>query len=108
MSSFLVEFTDEDFQSDVLHANGTVLVDFWAAWCGPCRLMAPLMVWASETYRESLVIGKIQADNNPKTFDAFKIHGIPTIILFRGGEVIARHEGSIDKSKLTVFLDEHL
>ena len=104
----VADFTDAGFTSDVLQAPGTVLVDFWAPWCGPCRLMAPLMDWAADTYGERLKVGKLEVDGNPSTRDAYEVQGIPTLILYRGGEVVARHEGAIAKLQLQAFLDANL
>ena len=108
MAPSVVDFTDAGFETEVLKASGTVLVDFWAPWCGPCRLIAPLMTWAAETYSDQLRVGKIEVDGNPATRDAYQVQGIPTLILFRDGELVARHEGAIAKPQLQAFLDANL
>lgn len=100
--------TDANFDAEVMAHPGLVLVDVWATWCGPCRLMAPMMDWAAETYAGKLSVGKLEVDGNPQTRDAFQVQGIPTLILFRDGKEVARQEGAIAKPQLQAFLDAHL
>jgi thioredoxin 1 len=104
----VLELTDANFQAEVLEAPGSVLVDVWATWCGPCRLMAPLMDWAAAEYGERLKVGKLEADPNPVSRDAHKVQGLPALILFRDGVEVARHEGAMAKPQLQTFLDAHL
>ncbi|MCP9807854.1 thiol reductase thioredoxin [Cyanobium sp. HWJ4-Hawea] len=104
----VAEFNDANFQAEVLEASGTVLVDVWATWCGPCRLMAPLMDWAAKEYDGRLKVGKLEADGNPTSRDGQKIQGLPTLILFKEGAEVARHEGAMAKPQLGAFLDAHL
>ncbi len=102
------DVTDGEFEGAVLRAELPVLVDFWAPWCGPCRLVAPLMDWAAKTYESRLTVVKMEVDGNPVTRDQYKLQGIPSLLVFRGGEVVARHEGALSQKQLQTFLDDHL
>lgn len=104
----VAELTDASFPAEVLQADTTVLVDVWAPWCGPCRLMAPLMDWAAAEYTGRLKVVKLEADPNPASRDRLGIQGLPTLILFKGGEEVARYEGAMAKPQLQAFLDSHL
>ena len=100
--------SDANFQAEVMEYSGLVLVDVWATWCGPCRLMAPLMDWAASTYGDGLKVGKLEADPNPTSRDALQVQGVPAVVLFRNGQELARHEGAMAQPQLKAFLDAHL
>ncbi|MFM8259191.1 MAG: thioredoxin family protein [Vulcanococcus sp.] len=104
----VAQLSDATFEAEVLEADTPVLVDVWAAWCGPCRLMAPMMDWAAAEYAGRLAVGKLEADGNPLSRDGLQIQGLPALILFRNGEEVARHEGAMAKPQLQAFVDAHL
>ena len=107
-SAVVLDVTDSSFTVEVIESELPVLVDVWASWCGPCRLMAPLMGWAAETYGGRLKVTKLEADSNPNNRDHYRIQGLPTLLLLRSGQEIARHEGAMAKPQLMAFLDAHL
>lgn len=108
MGSAVVSVTDTNFETEVLNASQPVLAYFWANWCGPCRLVSPSVDWAAQTYSDRLKVVKVEVDPNPHTVAKYKVQGIPTLILFQNGEVLAFHEGAIAKPKLTELLEKHL
>ncbi|SVA17100.1 uncharacterized protein METZ01_LOCUS69954 [marine metagenome] len=109
MSSEKVQtFTDENFDSTVVEAEGPVLVDFWAEWCGPCRQMAPAVEALASDYDGKVTVGKLNVDEHPNVAQRFSIRGIPTLLLFNGGEVVDQLVGVADDSKLKSMLDKHI
>ena len=108
MSDLIKHVSDVSFDKDVLQSDKPVLVDFWAEWCGPCKMFAPVLDDVAKTYEEKLTIAKLDIDANPATPGKYGIRGIPTVILYKGGQVHAQKVGALTKSQLTAFLDSHL
>jgi len=100
--------SDATFEQDVVKADGAVLIDYWAEWCGPCKMIAPVLEEISKEYDGRLQIAKMNVDENQETPAKFGIRGIPTLMLFKNGAVVATKVGALSKSQLTAFLDSHL
>lgn len=108
MSNAIVSLTEANFDSTLAETNKAVLVDFWADWCGPCKMIAPILEEIVEEYSEQLIIAKLNVDQNPSISPKFGIRGIPTLLLFKEGKVIATQVGALSKLQLKTFLDNHL
>jgi thioredoxin 1 len=108
MSDNVKHITDATFDSDVLKAGTPVLVDYWAEWCGPCKMIAPILEDVAKDYAGRLTVAKIDIDSNPDAPAKYGIRGIPTLILFKSGQVAAQKVGALSKSQLTAFIDSHL
>ena len=108
MSEHIIHVTDGTFKSEVLDATVPTLVDFWAEWCGPCKMIAPILEDVAKDYAGKLRIAKLNIDDNPKTPGEFGIRGIPTLLLFKGGVMEAQKVGALSKSQLTAFIDNNL
>ncbi len=108
MSDAIVQVTDATFQNEVLESELPVLVDYWAEWCGPCKMIAPILDALADEYAGKLKIGKINIDDNPDTPAHFGVRGIPTLMLFKDGDMVATKVGALSKSQLAAFLDSHL
>jgi thioredoxin 1 len=108
LSDKIVYVTDDSFDAEVLQASEPVLVDFWADWCGPCKMIAPILDEIANEYGGRLKVAKLNIDENPNTPPKFGIRGIPTLLIFKGGEVDGTKVGAANKSQLTAFIDEYL
>ncbi len=109
MSSELIKhITDDSFADDDLQSDKPVLVDYWAEWCGPCKMIAPILDEAAAQYGDKLQIAKMNVDENREIPAKFGIRGIPTLMLFKGGQLAATKVGALSKAQLTAFLDGHL
>ena len=95
-----IKTTDGDFSTDVLQAEKPVLVDFWAEWCGPCKAIGPALEELSDTHGDAISIVKLNIDENPLTPQQYNVRGIPTLLIFKGGEVVAEKVGAVPKSQL--------
>lgn len=100
--------SDASFEADVLKASGPVLVDYWAEWCGPCKMIAPVLDEIADTYDGKLTITKLNIDENQETPAKHGVRGIPTLMLFKDGEVAATKVGALSKSQLAAFLDANI
>ena len=108
MSGNIVHITDVTFENEVLEASVPVLVDYWADWCGPCKMIAPILGEIAAEYTGKIKIAKLNIDQNPATPPKYGIRGIPTLMLFKNGDVSATKVGALSKSQLTAFIDSNL
>lgn len=108
MSEKIVHVTDDSFENEVLQSSAPVLVDYWAEWCGPCKMIAPVLDEIASEYDGKVKIAKLNIDDNPNTPPRYGIRGIPTLMLFKDGEVEATKVGAVSKSQLTAFIDSNL
>ena len=108
MSDNIVSVSDSTFEDEVLKSDVPVLVDYWAEWCGPCKMIHPVLEEIADDYEGKLKIAKLNIDENQQTPPRFNIRGIPTLMLFKNGDVDATKVGALSKSQLTAFLDSNL
>jgi len=108
MSDAIVQVSDASFEEDVLKAQGPVLVDFWAAWCGPCKMIAPVLDELATEYAGKIKITKMDVDANKETPAKFGIRGIPTLIIFKDGEKVGEKVGALSKAQLKEFVDSQV
>ena len=108
MSEHIHYVTDDTFESEVLKSEQPVLVDYWAEWCGPCKMIAPILDDVAKEYKGKLKVAKLNIDENQETPAKYGIRGIPTLMLFKGGNIEATKVGALSKSQLAAFIDSHL
>ncbi|MGD8346101.1 MAG: thioredoxin TrxA [Lysobacterales bacterium] len=106
MSDNIIHVTDGSFDDEVLGAEGPVLVDYWAEWCGPCKMIAPIIDEIANEYGDKLKVAKMDIDSNPSTPQQYNIRGIPTLMIFRDGKVQAMKVGALTKGQLKSFVEE--
>jgi len=106
--SEVVKITDDSFEADVLKSDVPVLVDYWAEWCGPCKMIAPVLDEIASQYGDKIKVAKLNIDENPGTPPKFGIRGIPTLMLFKGGNVEATKVGAVSKSQLSAFIEGNI
>ena len=108
MSENIQEVSDQTFERDVLQSDKPVLVDYWAEWCGPCKAIHPILEEIAADYADRVKVAKLNIDENPDTPPRYGIRGIPTLMLFKGGNVEATKVGALSKSQLTAFIDSNV
>lgn len=108
MSENIVHVSQTSFDEDVLHADRPVLVDYWAEWCGPCKMIAPILDEIAQEYGDRVKVCKVNVDENQAAAERYGIRGIPTLMLFKNGDVEATKVGALSKSQLAAFLDSHI
>lgn len=108
MSDNIIHVSDDSFEQEVLQSDKPVLIDYWAEWCGPCKMIAPVLAELADEYADKVQIAKLNIDDNPATPPKYGIRGIPTLMLFKNGEVEATKVGAVSKAQLAAFLDENI
>ena len=108
MSDNIIHVSDDSCEQEVLQSEMPVLIDYWAEWCGPCKMIAPVLDEVASEYADKVRVAKLNIDENPATPPKYGIRGIPTLMLFKNGEVEATKVGAVSKAQLTAFLDENI
>jgi thioredoxin 1 len=104
----IINITNENFESEVLKSDKPVLVDFWAEWCGPCKMIAPILEQIAEEYKDRLTLAKLDVEENQNIAMQYAVRSIPTLMLFKGGDVQVQHVGMLSKEQLGQLLEENL
>jgi thioredoxin 1 len=107
MSQATKTVTDQTFETEVLKSSQLVLVDYWAEWCGPCKMIGPIVEESARQYADRVTVAKLNIDENPETPTRYHVRGIPTLMLFKDGQPVATHVGSLSKGQLEAFIDAH-
>jgi thioredoxin 1 len=107
MSEAVTTVTDQTFEAEVLQSSKPVLVDYWAEWCGPCRMISPIVEESATQYADRLTVAKLNIDENAATATRYHVRSIPTLMLFKNGQPVATHVGSLSRGQLQAFLDAH-
>ncbi|OGT79751.1 MAG: thioredoxin [Gammaproteobacteria bacterium RIFCSPLOWO2_02_FULL_52_10] len=105
MSESIIHVTDSSFEDEVLSSDKPVIVDYWAEWCGPCKMIAPLLDELADEYKGKLTVAKINIDENQETPQKYAVRGIPTLMIFKNGEIAGTKVGAMSKSQLSAFVD---
>ena len=108
MSDTILKLTDAEFETQVIKSEKPILVDYWAEWCGPCKMIAPVLEEVAEDLSDKVLIGKLNVDENSETPPKYGIRGIPTLMLFKNGEVVGTQVGAISKSDLVSFIEDNI
>jgi thioredoxin 1 len=108
MSDIILKLTDAEFENQVIKSDKPILVDYWAEWCGPCKMIAPVLEEVAEELSDKVLIGKLNVDENSQTPPKYGIRGIPTLMLFKNGEAVGTQVGAVSKSDLIKFIEENI
>jgi len=104
----MIQLTDAEFEDQVINSEKPILVDYWAEWCGPCKMIAPILEEVAEEMSDKILIGKLNVDENSQTPPKYGIRGIPTLILFKDGEAVGTHVGALSKNDLIKFIEDNI